>query len=305
MDGSEYRVVIRKNEERNFDTSCDYEDSAHPLCLPKVIVFLQLLREHGAYYFDSIRNWDKEKNKLLEAYGYSLNDNLEGKFEFTYKEGKPFLRVLDTSIRRISPSAIGKPKPVPAELEAEPEINEEKESGPAQRLGIVFNFNHDSYPGFIIDAISGESNDEQTSFAGKVEKMDLTKFVNTDLFADTDKQLIPSLRKMQEQEITKYLNRNSPFSGIWENIIHHEEDDLPEETKALMVEYLHPKLKKLFTDLNNNPFVFYLNGHKPFKSANLQPIGIAADQHNAFLQDHGSKESIRNEVLCENQRSNG
>jgi non-specific serine/threonine protein kinase len=89
--------------------------------------------------------------------------------------------------------------------------------------------------------------------------------------------LIPSLRKIQEQEITKYLNRNSPFSGIWENIIHHEEDDLPEETKALMVEYLHPKFKKLFTDLNDNPFVFFLNGHKPFKSANLQPIGIVTD----------------------------
>ncbi len=69
IDDSEYRVLIRKNEERNFDTSCDYEDAAHPLCLPKVIIFLQLLREHGAYYFDSIRNWDKEKNKLLEAYG--------------------------------------------------------------------------------------------------------------------------------------------------------------------------------------------------------------------------------------------
>ena len=101
IEGKNYRVIIRKNEERNFDTSCDYEDEAHPLCLPKVIVFLQLLRARGAYYFDSIRNWDKEKNKLLEAYGYSLTDDLKNKFEFTYKDGKPFLRVLDTSIKRI------------------------------------------------------------------------------------------------------------------------------------------------------------------------------------------------------------
>ena len=95
LNGREYQVLIRKNEEKNFDTSCAYDDEAHPLCLPKVIVFLFLLRAHGPYYFDSIRNWDKEKNKLLEAYGYSLNDNLEGKFEFSYKDGKPFLRVLD------------------------------------------------------------------------------------------------------------------------------------------------------------------------------------------------------------------
>jgi non-specific serine/threonine protein kinase len=50
-----------------------------------MIVFLQLLNSHGPYYFDSIRNWDKEKNKLLEAYGYSLSDDLKGKFEFPIK----------------------------------------------------------------------------------------------------------------------------------------------------------------------------------------------------------------------------
>ena len=89
LNGETFKVIIRKNEERNFDTSCDYEDADHVLCLPKVIVFLQLLNSHGANYFDSIRNWDKEKNKLLEAYGYSLNDDLKGKFEFAYKDGKP------------------------------------------------------------------------------------------------------------------------------------------------------------------------------------------------------------------------
>ncbi|MCB0774777.1 MAG: helicase SNF2, partial [Chitinophagaceae bacterium] len=43
LNGETYKVIIRKNEERNFDTSCDYEDTEHPLCLPKVIVLLQLL----------------------------------------------------------------------------------------------------------------------------------------------------------------------------------------------------------------------------------------------------------------------
>lgn len=43
LDGQTYKVIIRKNEERNFDTSCDYEDENHPLCLPKMIVLLQLL----------------------------------------------------------------------------------------------------------------------------------------------------------------------------------------------------------------------------------------------------------------------
>jgi non-specific serine/threonine protein kinase len=277
IDGQVYQVVIRKNEERNFDTSSDYADTAHPLNLPKVIVFLQLLHAHGAYYFESIRNWDKEKNKLLEAYGYSLSDDLKGKFEFSYKEGKPFLRVLDMSIKRVAPVASSRPRPVEAEVPAAVIPEEDKAEANLQRVGVVFLFNHEGFPGFAMDAVAGESNEEQTAYIGKAEKMDLAKFVNVEPFPETDRVLIPFLRKMQGQEINKYLNRNSPFSGIWENIIHHEEDDLPEETKKLMVEYLHPKLRKLFSELNSSPFVFYLNGHKPFKTANLRPMGISAD----------------------------
>ena len=32
LEGKVYQVVLRKNEERNFDTSSDYPDTAHPLC---------------------------------------------------------------------------------------------------------------------------------------------------------------------------------------------------------------------------------------------------------------------------------
>ena len=280
LNGTVYPVVIRKNEERNFDTSCDYEDPQHPLCLPKVIVFLQLLNSFGPYYFDTIRNWDKEKNKLLEAYGYSLSDDLKGKFEFTYKDGKPFLRVLDPTIKRISPQESIRPKPQLAEVMTEPLPDngpvEEVESAP-QKIGVVFNFTHQVYPGFVVDAIAGEPNDAQSGYAGKIEKLDLSKFVNTDVFSEADRQLLPSLRKLQEVEISKYLNRNSPFSGIWENIIHHESDDLPEETKALMVEYIHPKLKKIFTEVATSMYVFALRDKRAFRTDNLQPIGIVTD----------------------------
>src|ERR1700712_4880969 len=103
IDGQDFSVIIRRNEERNFDTSSNYQDTEHLLCLPKVIVFLHLLYTKGQHYFETIRNWDKEKNKLLEAYGYSLNDDLKGKFEFSYKDGKPYLRVLDNEIKKLAP----------------------------------------------------------------------------------------------------------------------------------------------------------------------------------------------------------
>ncbi len=299
MNDVAYKVVLRKNEERNFDTSCEYEDTTHPLCLPKVIVLLQLLNAHGAHYFDTIRNWDNEKNKLLEAYGYTLSDDLKGKFEFAYKEGKPFLRVLDTTIKRINPLQMNKPKPVPVAepvAEATQAEEEQKVAGAAQRLGIVFNFNHKPYPGFLVEVVQGESDDEQKKFVSKVEKIDLSKFVNIEELNEEDKPLIPAIRRMQEPEVTKYLNRNSPFSGIWENIIHHETDDLPEETRLLVIEYLHPKLKKLFADVAVNPFVFYLNGHKPFKTENLKSVGIVPEPIIPFFKIAPKKTSY--EITC-------
>lgn len=287
LNGSTYPVIIRKNEERNFDTSCDYDDDEHLLCLPKIIVFLQLYNKHGANYFDSIRNWDKDKNKLLEAYGYSLQDDLKGKFEFAYKDGKPFLRVLDASIKRVSPVAVSARPVIIPQREKVVEVQEtvqEEEIRPMQRLGIVFNFNKKTYPYFTIDAVMGEPNDKNDGFAGNVEKPDISRYLDTDKLPEEDRHLLTVVRKLQDAEINKYISRNSPFSGIWENIIHQEEDDLPEETKELMAEYLFPRLKKLCAEQGENSLFFLLAGNKAFKTNNLEPLQVIKEEAAPYFQ---------------------
>jgi len=279
IDGKSYKVIIKKNEERNFDTSSDYEDIDHPLNLPKMIVFLQLLNSHGPYYFDSIRNWDKEKNKLLEAYGYSLSDDLKGKFEFSYKDGKPFLRVLDTSIKRVNTqTAASMSRPVVVQEEDFTEVLPKPETSViTHRLGLVINFNKKNYPYFTIDAIGGEADENADVFSGKIEKLDLSKYVEAENFNEDDRQMLNAIRKLQEPEISKYISRNSPFSGIWENIIHQEEDDLPDDTRALVREYFFPKLKKLFLSIAGKGLIFQLAKGKPFRTSNLQQINISSD----------------------------
>ncbi len=265
-----YSVIIRRNEERAFDTSSDYADVEHLLCLPKVIVLMHLLNTKGAHYFDTIRNWDKEKNKLLEAYGYSLQDDLKGKFEFAYKEGKPFLRVLNPSIKRIiqpAPVLSSRFEKVAAALSEE---SAESTQQPARRLGIVFNFNQKAYPYFIIDLIEGEMS-EGTSFTGPVQKLELSKYVEVDAYSEHDKTLVSLVRKLQEGEISKYVSRNSPFADLWENITQPEGEDLPAETKALVTEYLLPRIKKLFADGDATP-VYVLPQSAAFKTANLQRV---------------------------------
>ncbi len=275
-----FPVVIQKNEERNFDTSCKCEEESHPLCVHKTILLLQLLNSFGPNYFDSIRNWEKEKNKLLEAYGYSMNDvGWDKKFEFTYKDGKPFLRVLDPSVKRLAPPAGGAPKPKPVELAKVEESNAAAETMTVlndQKIGIVFNAHHKIFPGFAIEAVSGEVGEGGDRFLGKVEKLDLAKFIPTEGMAEEDQTLLQGLRKMHLGEINKYVSRNSPFSGIWENIIHQEEDGLPADTEALIAEYLYPKLKKLFVEQENKALFFRLPSGKSFTTGHLLPVRISA-----------------------------
>ncbi|MEI7473024.1 MAG: SNF2-related protein [Chitinophagaceae bacterium] len=278
-EGESFPLVIQKNEERNFDTSCKCDESDHPLCMHKSLLFLQLLNAYGPYYFDTIRNWDKEKNKLLQIYGYSLADDLNGKFEFTYKEGKPFLKVLDPSIKRVvstsSNTATTQSSGMPNRQQPVEPVQIVEEAS-TKKLGIVINLNAKAYPHFLIDAVQGEADEALTKYLGRSEKLDLTKYVNTEVFSEEDKQLLQQIRKLQDSEINKYLNRNSPFSGIWENIIHTDGDELPDETKSLIAEYLHPKLKKIFEEQAASHFIFYLPDKKIFKSDQLINVGLSS-----------------------------
>jgi non-specific serine/threonine protein kinase len=226
--GQTFHLILQKNEERNFDTSCNCDEGEHLLCKHKTALFLQLLNSWGPNYFDSIRNWDKEKNKLLEGYGYSLDDDLSGKFEWIYKEGKPFLKVIDPYIKRIAAPVNQRHQPAEAieTMEEEPHfLNSENKRIVNKQITLVFNANEKLFPFVSIDVVQGEFDNEDRMFIGRLEKLDLSKFINTTDYADHDKQLLQQARKLQSSEINKYLNRNSPFSGYWENIIYDEKDE--------------------------------------------------------------------------------
>src|SRR5437868_4714133 len=61
-EGNNYSLQFRRNDERNFDTSCDCNsETKYPLCLHKTIVLLQLLNSYGPAFFDTISNRDREK----------------------------------------------------------------------------------------------------------------------------------------------------------------------------------------------------------------------------------------------------
>ncbi len=274
IEGEIYRVRLHKNDDRIFDTSCNCIEEEHTLCKHKVIVFFHLVNNYGANYFESIRNFDRDKEKLLGLYGYSLQDDLKGKFEFIYKDNKPFLRVLDASIKRVaSPTQTPMARPVvatvtPAVVNVVPEVS--------KKLGIVFREQPDNYPWFSVEAIQGEPG-EDGSIVGVAELLDLGKYINTEVFEEEDKHLVQQIRKLNDSEVNKFLNRNSPFSGIWENIVHTNGSDLPEETRLLIHEYLHPKLKRIFADHGAKKANYLLPAGKKFITSNLLPLELVPE----------------------------
>ncbi|QES90994.1 DEAD/DEAH box helicase [Rhizosphaericola mali] len=294
-----HNVLLQKNEERNFDTSCDcHSDPLHPLCVHKLILFIHLLKDKGPNYFDTIRNLDKEKNKLLALYGFSLEDNIKGKFEFALKDGKPFLRVLDPTIKRVAVVPT-ESKPKPSYYNREAEKEEKKSDKPETKYGVGLVLSHgtEQYPYLNVDAIEGEVDEDETEFLGKVLKLDLSKYVETDMFSDNDKQLIQQIRKILPAEVNKYLNRNSPFSGIWDNIVQHSTSEaLPEETRKLILEYIHPKLKKIFNTSSSSYFTFYLEDGQEFKTDNLE---VANYSINFITPEFKvSKDGDKYEIVC-------
>lgn len=259
LNGETFALVLQRNEERNFDSSCKCTEVHHPICLHKTMLFLQLLNAYGSHYFDSIRNWDKEKNKLLGIYGYSMKDaDWEKKFEFSYKDGKPFLRVLDPTVKRVTTVPEEK---VPAwkkeEKKVDLPVEVEATVLSSQRLGMVLVETPGKYPGFLTELVVGEFDEDAFSFVGKVQQIDLSKYIATAELSPEDSVLLAAVRKLQRSEIDKYVSRNSPFSGIWENIIYSEEEGLPAETTQLIDEYIYPKLTKIFSDNGHRTPLFY------------------------------------------------
>lgn len=95
-----YLVVLSENTDRNIKTSCRCRHTDSALCPHKVATFLQLESEYGRNPFKKIRNYDAEKDALLQQYGYNLKDDLEGLFNFSLENGNLQLLVLDPSLEK-------------------------------------------------------------------------------------------------------------------------------------------------------------------------------------------------------------
>lgn len=261
-----FKVAIRQNEERYFDTSCGCDDKTHPLCIHKATLFLQILKTFGPQYFQTMRDWDEQKNKLLRQYGYSLNDDISDKFTFTYEGGKPFLRVLDPTIKKVN---IAENKPAQITTQVETAVVDEK-----KRLGIVIDTKAKTYPFVNVNLVAGLTDEDDTKFINGIEKLELQQYVNALQFREEERELLPAIRKFMPEEILKYMRKNLPFGDFLDDYEQVLKDSPAEDVKEQVWEYLLPKYQKLFEKHKNHPFCF-INNSKSISSATIEPIAFA------------------------------
>lgn len=264
-----YKVTLKLNEERYFDTSCGCAEKSHPLCLHKAALFLQVLKNFGPTYFQSVQDWDVQKNKLLAQYGYSLDDDLTNKFTFTYENNKPFLRVLDPTIQKIDPK-----KPV-----REPEV--QVETAPPRelkRLGVVLETGVPWYPFIDVTLIAGTADEDGRKYVGAIDKLELNQYVNPTWYKEEERELLPSVRKFTREEMAKYLKKNLPFGDFlhdYDSIVKEVPD---EEVKEQLWEYLLPKYQKLIERYSSHPFTFLRQQGKLLSSANIDKVEFSDTQ---------------------------
>jgi non-specific serine/threonine protein kinase len=299
LEGVKWSVILQRSDDNRLHTKCSCQsEKKHPLCVHKTILLLSIFKTKGSGFFQQIANRDKEKNKLLSIYGYSLADDLSGKFDFSYRsDGKPFLRVLDPSIKRVN--AVVADSIVPA-IKNETEVAEPIAHVEIKKLklGLVVHLQTGDWPHFQVDIIKGETNEDQTAFTGLVEKLDMARFINLNDFDEADQNLLQNARKLLSGEIDRYLTRNSPFSGIWDNIVEANSNHQPTEITLLKTEYLYPKLRKLFEDNTENPLFFYLPKGKSFKTKNLNPVLVSDSLVTLRFSVNETKGNYRVKAYC-------
>lgn len=306
-----FRVQLRQNEERYFDTSCGCDETRVPLCYHKAVTFLQVLYQHGPDFFHGLRNWDEQKSRLLSLYGYKLSDNLEGKFAFTYDaHGKPSLRVLDPSIKRIAvPTAAARPQAPTAPVLPAPEP-----VAPAQKLVLLpaVQLTPKIYPYLtwqllkatpVAEDSSGNNGENSGNGPKPYAVLDLSGPVAANDFEEDAQALIPLFRKAQTGEALRYLHRIIPFGAtlLPEDDALHEK--LSDDYRLALWEYLLPKYTSILSALATTPDGCLLTPGKAipdaegvaFSSVPVQPVVSFAPSKGGMVQKVGFR--LRSYVL--------
>ncbi len=234
QDKKTFDVKLYQNDDRYFETSCNCVEKKYPMCAHKLALFLHLLEHHGPNYFASLRNWDKEKNKLLALYGFSLEDDLRGKFEFAFSDGKLSMRVLNAGIKKLTDPLhpLNKQK-----KEEEEEIKENEE------FVLLVRKESKAYPFITMQhAVIPFEHDKPK---GQFSYPSLFQVQSHIRFWDEHKNIAAAAGKINAEELIKALKRDLPFGEFASHLDKALEQTPDADLAGQVWDYMWPKLSKM------------------------------------------------------------
>lgn len=269
---------LRFNQEIFTSCSCHASIDAQ-LCVHKLQAILAIREKYGTYNpFDKMRDYTSEKNKLLQEYGFSLEDDLKGKFDFKInQDGSVALVKLDKSIQKISSyqnwriinNKIFRPEEYAFQINTdETNLQETRE------IIYVVHFKDAKY----LNDVQFEVHSCKINGQGKMsgfKSFDSAQFKDFPQLSDEDLQVIHTINSINADGIQSFAKRKEIRLNYFHDYLDREQ--VSADTLPIIEEYMSKQLDKVFHLLQGkNVFLAsspYFNSHHE-----LTPITLSSER---------------------------
>ncbi len=277
FDSTKYvNVVFERSINQNILSSCSCSDISYKLCQHKVAALMYFKNLKGDYAFQLMKDHTANKNDLLQEYGYSLDDDIEGKFAFYFEDGEVKLQVRDKKLKKISNkeqwsafSEILSNNSLQLQQLSIFEQTQTEKTSWGRGFGIAF-YNltintPDQFPGFQFIALAGKLDDSGRRFRTNIAHIDQAQQQALPQITDAELQLEDALRFFDHESISKWANNKFKKKFVWSKLNAQE--------RYGCLQYVSNRLKQVFPLLKKAVFG-HLKDPSLIKMANFQPLEI-------------------------------
>ncbi len=213
-----FKVSIARVNNNELEAVCSCPNRQYKLCEHKVAGLLYIRKLKGEYLFEQLKDYSVEKQSLLEAYGFSLEDKWTDKFRFNFKNGNLQLEVLDKSLKKLSKASewksvirkINKHK-TPDKLLRQ--TGEETEWQTDWELGYGIYFTKEKeLPDVRIVRLIGKTNLDGNRFKSNLKDVSEVEVEMLPPMEDDSVEINHLLKKVSKHNLANYLGRSQSSS---------------------------------------------------------------------------------------------
>jgi hypothetical protein len=276
-----YQVRIEKLRYNNeFLTTCNCNLSIEaPLCIHKLSSLIAIRNAYGPVNpFERMRDYSEEKKKLLTEYGFTIEEDISGKFDFKIaSSGELQLIVLDKSIQKLSEyqnwrvinNAIFRPADASYLLNTV-----ETDADSKRQLIYVIHFEGEQFLNDItIDVLSAKIGKQgKISFVKPLEASNFKDFPD---MSESDSKLIALISSISGEGIQSYAKRKDLRLPYFSDRLSKEE--VSADTLPIIEEYINKQLDRII-QLLQTKLLFNSKTSYVSSQADLTPIEISPEK---------------------------